>query len=299
MYITMELKQLRLFVLVAEEGGFRRAAERAHMAQPPLSRHIRLLEEEVGTALFSRTSTGAILTDAGRVFLPHAIDILAKAETARVDARRAGRGETGRLAIGFVGPAMDGALPDVIRAFRSTRPAIFLEMIESSTADQFQALEDRRIDVGFVRRTNQCPDGLKSELFMREHYVLAVPDGHRLAQHTVIKPADLVDEPFIFYPRSLFPELYDTILEQLTTPSGKPIICAETLSKRTTVALVAAGIGLSLVPKSTGAHPRRGVVFRTIDAELPYVEMDIITRNDAPRPLLTVFLQTAHQFRHI
>ncbi len=295
----MELKQLRLFVLVAEEKGFRRAAERAHMAQPPLSRHIRLLEEEIGTPLLLRTTTGAELTDAGRVFLPHALEMLAQAETARVDARRAGRGETGRLAIGFVGPAMDGPLPDVVRAFRNKRPAVFLDMLEASTKDQIRALEERRIDVGFVRRTDQHPEGLHEELFVREPYVLAIPEDHRLASQESIHAIDVADEPFIFYPRNQFPSLYDTIMEKLTTSAGRPVICAETLSKRTTVALVAAGIGLSVVPESTGNHPRHGVIFKTIEADLPYVEMNIITNTGPAGPLLSCFLDIVYSFRHI
>ena len=157
MTASMELRHLRYFVVVAEELHFRRAAERLHMSQPPLSQQIRALEEEVGATLLLRNQRKVELTAAGAAFLERAREILAPVEDAARQARRVQRGEVGRLAVGFVGSAMYSFVPELLRAFREQSPDIALRLHELGTSEQLRQLEDGRLDVGFMRLPVAAP----------------------------------------------------------------------------------------------------------------------------------------------
>src|SRR5881275_1522994 len=163
----MELRHLRYFVAVAEELHFRRAAERLHMSQPPLSQQIRRLEDEVGATLFVRNQRRVELTAAGQAYLARARDILAAVEDAAREARRVQRGEVGRLDVGFVGSAMYSVVPELLRAFRERFPDVGLRLRELGTAEQLRRLEDGRLDVGFLRPPGGRP-GLSIETVLRE-----------------------------------------------------------------------------------------------------------------------------------
>src|ERR1700749_4678303 len=177
----MELRHLRYFVVVAEELHFRRAAERLHMSQPPLSQQIRALEEEVGATLLLRTQRKVELTGAGAAFLQRAREILGAVEDAALEARRVQRGEVGRLAIGFVGSAMYSVVPERLRAFRDRHPDVGLRLHELGTTEQLRRLDDGRLDIGFIRAPGSRP-GLSTETVLREPVVAAPPDGHPLAR---------------------------------------------------------------------------------------------------------------------
>ena len=176
----MELRHLRYFVAVAEELHFRRAAERLHMSQPPLSQQIRALEEEVGATLLLRNQRRVELTAAGAAFLERAREILDAVEDAARQARRVQRGEVGRLAVGFVGSAMYSFVPELLRAFREQAPDIALRLHELGTTEQLRQLEDGRLDVGFMRAPGRWP-GLRVETVLEEPVVVALPDLHPLA----------------------------------------------------------------------------------------------------------------------
>src|SRR4051794_26735064 len=190
----MELRHLRYFVAVAEELHFRRAAERLHMSQPPLSQQIRRLEEEVGAQLLLRNQHRVELTASGAAFLERAREILDAVESAALEARRVQRGEVGRLAVGFVGSSMYSVVPELLQAFRERYGDVALRLHELGTTEQLRQLESGRLDVGFVRPQRARP-GLTIEPIHSERVVVALPDRHRLAAEPRLPIADPAGAP--------------------------------------------------------------------------------------------------------
>ncbi len=259
----MELRHLRYFVAVAEELHFGRAAQRLNIAQPPLSRQIRDLERELGAELFDRTSRGVELTPAGRAFLPEARLTLAQAERAQRTARRAARGETGRLRVGFVEAAThSGILPDVLGFFRMHLPSIGLSLFEMDPVEQAEALRTDRIDVGIMHGPPADADRwLRVEPVHAEPLVAALSHDHELAQRARLSLADLASEPFILYSRLVGPALYDDIIARCRAAGFSPRVVQEAAGWHTIVSLVGAGMGVALVPRSLGRAPQPGVVY--------------------------------------
>ncbi len=177
----MELRQLRYFVAVAEELHFRRAAERLHISQPPLSQQIRALEDELGFALLIRTRRRVQLTPAGEAFLRDARVLLGELDGAVATARRIDAGQTGRLRVGFVGSALLSIVPGTVERFRASRPGVAIELRERSTVDQLRAVAAGLVDVGLVRPPIDDEGGLRAETVLRERTVAALPTGHPLA----------------------------------------------------------------------------------------------------------------------
>ena len=262
----MELRHLRYFVAVAEELHFGRAAERLHIAQPPLSRQIRDLERELGTPLFERGPGGAELTPAGRAFLPEARLTLAQAERAQRTAQRAARGETGRLRVGFVDAATNsGILPDVLGFFRMHLPSIGLSLFEMDQAQQADALRDGRIDLGILQSPPADADRwLRVESVHTEPLVAALPRGHKLSSRARLSLADLADEPFILFPRHVAPALYDDIMARCRAARFTPRVVQEAAGWHTVVSLVSAGVGVAFVPRSLARSRHSGVVYRPV-----------------------------------
>ncbi|MBV9229224.1 MAG: LysR family transcriptional regulator, partial [Chloroflexi bacterium] len=192
----MELRHLHYFIAVAEELHFGKAAERLQMAQPPLSQQIRQLEDELGVQLFYRTKRHVQLTEAGHVFLQEARQTLIQAEQAIVAARRAGRGELGRLAIGFVGSATSDILPTLIRGFQERYPEVELLLRELTTAQQVRALQDGRIHVGILRPPVH-DDTLRIETLFKEPLIVALPERHPLSSQVQLPIEALAREHFI------------------------------------------------------------------------------------------------------
>jgi DNA-binding transcriptional LysR family regulator len=210
----MELRHLRYFIAVAEERHFGRAAERLGMAQPPLSQQIQALERELGTQLFRRVPRHLELTDAGEVFLDGARAILARTEQAVRSAERAGRGELGRICVGFTPAAsFNAVVPTTIRSFRHAFPDVSLDLSEADTAALCRALSAGNVDVAFIRPPDAVDfTDLRIEELFDEDMLVALPTGHRLAASVRVPIAMLAGEPFILYPRWLAPSLYDGIL---------------------------------------------------------------------------------------
>jgi DNA-binding transcriptional LysR family regulator len=269
----MELRHLRYFVAVAEELHFGRAAERLHIAQPPLSRQIRDLEREIGTALFERVPRGVELTPAGRAFLPEARLTLAQAERAQRTARRAAEGETGRLRVGFVEAAADAAvLPDVLGFFRMHLPAIGVSLFAMDTPQQVEALREARIDLGILY--SPPPDAeqwLRVESVYVEPLVAALPEGHRLVgpagEEGAAMPmgvADFAGEPFVLFPRPSGAVLYDDVIARCRAVGFSPRVVQEAPGWHTIAGLVAAGVGVAFVPAGLARIRRPGVVFRPV-----------------------------------
>lgn len=294
----MELRHLRYFVAVAEELHFGRAAARLHLAQPPLSQQIKALEEEVGARLLRRTSRSVALTPAGEAFLPQARAALESAARAADEARAAAEGRAGLLVLGFVNPAMDGFLSEAVAAFRTLAPGVSLRLRELSSQAQLEELRAGRLHAGFLRRAGQDLSGLGAAVLHRERYVAALPQAHALARRKRVPLAELARHPLILYPRSFLPGLHDAMLAALREAPGgdgrEPVVAQEALSKHTTLSLVAAGLGLALVPDASRAWRRRGVVLREVDGDLPRIELAAVW-NEPASPALTRFLDTARQ----
>ncbi len=284
----MELRHLRYFVVVAEELHFRRAAERLHMSQPPLSQQIRALEEEIGVQLLARNQRRVELTAAGAAFLVRAREILEAVEDAARLARRVQRGEVGRLAVGFVGSAMYSFVPELLRAFRESAPDITLRLQELGTSDQIRQLEDGRLDVGFMRLPRQHPE-LMIETVMEEPVIVALPDLHPLAAHTELTLEDLRGQPLVLLSRTGAPGLRAALEGAI---GNEDDIVQEAVEMQTLIGLVAAGVGLSLVPQSVRLLMRQGVSYRPLAGDLG-VRLEMAWRKSDESPLLAKFLAMA------
>jgi len=267
----MELRHLRYFVAVAEEAHVTRAAQRLGIQQPPLSQQIRALEAELETSLFHRKPRGVELTQAGAAFLVEARAILARVEEARDAARRAARGEAGRIGVGFTSSASFHSLvPRTIRAFREAHPLVSLNLEEGGTPELVEALRRERLDVAFVRSPIGGGEGLVVDPVLAEPMAAALPAGHRLTSGSATARLDLAElaaETFILYRRPLGPGLYDTIIAACQRAGFSPQIGQEAPRMLATLSLVAAGFGVTLVPDSMRRLRVHGVSYRALDPE--------------------------------
>jgi DNA-binding transcriptional LysR family regulator len=259
----IELRRLRYLVAVADEGHITRAAERLGIQQPPLTRQIRSLEEELGVTLFERLPRGVQLTEAGRVVVEEARDVLARAERIKETAQRAARGEQGRLAVGYTSSsAFHPFVTQQIRAFREARPGVLLGLVEDGTPELVQALRDERLDAAFVRSTSSDVAGITLDLLLEEKMAAAVPAGHPLSRHEgKVALADLADETFVFYRRPSGPGLYDAIMAACLAAGFSPNIGQEASRMASSLSLVASGLGVSIVPASMQRMNVEGVAF--------------------------------------
>jgi len=277
----MELRHLRYFVAVAEELHFGHAAARLHMAQPPLSQQIKTLETELGVQLFHRTKRKVDLTDAGRLFLPEARAALAQASHAEGVARRAQRGEIGRLRLAFITSAAQSLLPCIIRTFRTDNPGVDIELLELTPARQVEALDEGRVDVAFLRPPLARPDFVVQSL-LKEPLVVALPTGHPMAKRRGVKLRDLRNEPFVMFPRDHGPGLYDLVLSLCRAAHFSPNVAYEANQMHTILAYVAGGLGVALVPASLMELQRSGVSYRALSEPRTDVELAMVypKRND-------------------
>lgn len=264
----MDMRSLACFVAVAEQRHFRKAAAQLHMAQPTLSQRIRVLEDEVGTALFVRDRRNVDLTPAGHAFLEPACAALANARLALRQAREAERGGVGRLRLGFTVIAFYGVLPATVREFRTTYPDVKVELVEKNSPALEAALMADEIDIGVLH-----PPLARRELsllaFPDEHTMLALPSSHRLAEKAVIAMSDLAGEPILVAPRVIGPSFYDRIVAHFQGAGISPNIVQEVAPATTLVGLVATGVGLGFVTKGIAAALRPDVVFRPVEPPPP------------------------------
>ena len=258
----IDLRRLRYLVTVADEGHMTRAAERLGIQQPPLTRQIRQLEAELGVTLFERLPRGMQATEAGRVVVEEARDVLARAERIRETAQRAARGEQGRLAVGYTSSAaFHPFVTQQIRAFRATRPGVVLALAEDGTPELVSGLKEERLDVAFLRSTSSDVSGLNIQPLLEERMVAAVPAGHRLAQAGKVALADLAEDTFIFYRRPTGPGLYDAIMAACLAAGFSPSVGQEAPRMASTLSLVASGLGVAITPASMQRMNVEGVEF--------------------------------------
>jgi DNA-binding transcriptional LysR family regulator len=268
--MAMELRHLRYFIAVAEEGHITRAAARLGMQQPPLSLQIRALEKELKVQLFRRLPRGVELTDAGAAFLERARAILDQVERALATTRRTARGEQGRVAVGFTSSApFHPFVPRVIRSFREMFPLVSLMLEESGSSELVQALHSEEIDAAFIRSPVADVVGLLVRPILEEEMLVALPAGHALAKRpardsSALPLVELANETFILYKRPGGPGLYDTIITACRGAGFSPRVGQEAPRIISTLNLVAAGLGVSIVPASLRRLQMDGVVYRRL-----------------------------------
>jgi DNA-binding transcriptional LysR family regulator len=286
----MELRHLRYFVAVAEERHFGRAAERLHMAQPPLSQQVRQLEAELGIRLFDRTTRRVDLTPAGELLLDRARRILDDVDAVSIDVGRAERGEVGRLAVGFTGSATYELLPSIANALRTELPDVELELHgEMLTPAQVEALLSGTLDVGLLRPPVHSAD-LEVHVIRREPLVAVLPVGHPLAGDRWVKLAALADDGFVSYPSHFRSVMHDAVEAACRKAGFTPVVVQEVAETATLVSLVAAGIGVALVPASVQHLRITGTTYRPLAGSTEEVALAVASRANDPNPVVGRFL---------
>ncbi len=284
----MELRHIRYFLAVAEDQNFTRAAARIGIGQPPLSQQIRDLEEELGAPLFHRVPHGAELTEAGRAFLVEARATLAAAERAKLAAQRAHRGDTGSLALGLTGAStFNAVVAGTIRAFRRTWPGVLLSLEEHNTKRLVERLARGELDAAFLRPGAAEMEGLSLRRFPDEPMVIALPAGHPLAAQERMPLAALAGEPFILYPfpRIIGSSLYDEVVAACRACGFEPVAGQEAPQITSVVNLVAAELGVSVVPASIAQVQLEGVVYRQIEGHAPVARLALATPRRGVSPV--------------
>jgi len=260
----MDLRLLRYFVAVADEGKFNRPADRLHIAQPPLSRAIQQLEAHVGAPLLDRASRPLRLTDVGRLLHAQALQLLARMEDVETMVKTAATSQRRRLVIGFVASTIYARLPELIREFRKVADNVELVMVESTTLEQIAALKDGRIDVGFGRIRFEDP-AVRRIILRNEKMVAAFPIDHPLARgEGPISIRDLADEPQLIYPRAPRPSYADQVISLFRDHAIEPRIVHEARELQIAIGLVAAQEGMAIVPESVHRARSHDVAFRDL-----------------------------------
>ena len=260
----MDLRQLRYFAAVARERNFTRAAELLHIAQPPLSRQIQLLEGELGVTLIIRKSRPVKLTDAGRLFYEQALQILGRVDQMKDATRRVGMNRNPVLSIGFVPSTLYGGLPSLVRKLRQHAPELDIQLLEMLSIQQIQALKEGRIDVGFGRLKHSDPN-TDSTLLREERLVAALPMTSALAKDESPLPfSAITGQKLIVYPKEPRPSYADQILTLLEDQEIRPAEVIEVREIQTALGLVAAESGLCIIP-SSARQMRSDLRYRVID----------------------------------
>jgi DNA-binding transcriptional LysR family regulator len=288
----MELRKLRYFVVLAEELHFGRAAQRLHITQPPLSMAILALEEELKVRLFDRAPRRVTLTHAGHTFVEHARMLLARAGDAIELTRAAERGEVGRLIVGFMSASIYTLLPQVLRDFAASFPAVRLELRELSIPEQLNALRKSDIDVGFVRTPVDDVELDFVPLFS-EPLIVALPRGHPLTKLRRVPVKRLASEPFVMFQQAPGLVLHNLVLGFCLTLGFTPKVAQEASQSHAVAGLVSGGIGVALVPASTESTRLRGVVYRPLLEKSPPVWTALAWRRGDESPVIAAFKKTA------
>jgi DNA-binding transcriptional LysR family regulator len=287
----MEMRHLRYFVAVAESLHFGQAAAKLQIAQPSLSHQIRQLEDELQTSLLRRTKRRVELTDAGRSFLEEARDIIARADRAAVIARRVGRADSQglRVAVGFCMDQSDVAA--AVGRYTARHRDVQVELKTMSVPSQLAALRDGRLDVGFVRPPVSDPT-LRSEIVVREPFIVALPPNHRLAKKSRMPLSALANEPFVLPPRDVVPVFHDTVLRLCREAGFVPHAPHEADHLQMIVAMIAASAGVGLVPTAARKFKHR-VVYRSLHPSPDDLEIAMAWRQDDSSPTLAAFVNEA------
>jgi DNA-binding transcriptional LysR family regulator len=276
--MTPELRLLRSFVAIAEEGSLTRAAARLHIAQQSLSQQVRTLEAQLGATLLERTSQGTRLTPVGAVLLGEARALLARADRAVATVQAAVAGQTGELRVGFLNSVANYLMPPVVREFRARHPGIVLEAHDLSIAKLVAGLRAGELDAGLTRPP--LVDDLETEVVLEEPVSAVVPEGHRLAGREELELAELADEPWVLTTRSSWPPWHRLYDEEFARAGFAPRVVQRGTSAQNLLALVAAGVGVTRLTASSHSLRRGGVVFVPLAGDR--AQTVIVWRSAAP-----------------
>ncbi|MEG2803873.1 LysR substrate-binding domain-containing protein [Stenotrophomonas sp.] len=289
----IDLRQLRQFVAVAEELHFHRAAARLHMSQPPLTAAIRKLEDDVGSALILRGNRTLGLTAAGQVLLAEARLTLQQADHALLATREAAAGRTGTVRLGYVGSALYGRLPQVIRAFRGSHPHVRLELIEATSSRQITLLREQRLEAGVVIPPVVEAGDMHLQDFDTDHLAIALPRAHRMAQGAPVALAALADEPFVLWPAREGQGFHAQVIRLCAAAGFVPQVVQEAHGMHAVLSLVAVEAGIAIVPASMQGFRGQEVHYQPIDPAVSRFPLQLCTRHGGQAPALAAFLRMA------
>ncbi|WP_406080868.1 LysR family transcriptional regulator [Micromonospora sp. NBC_00858] len=290
---TPELRQLRYFLVLAEELSFTRAAARLMIAQQSLSQQITALERALGVKLFDRGTRGTTLTDIGALFVPEARAVTDRAEEAVAVVGRARRGEVGNLSLAFLTTVANHLLPPVVRAVRHQLPDLRLTTESTGIAPLVQGVLGGHYDLAFTRPP--LVPGLQSRTLATEPVCAVLPEGHPLAERTELKLSDLADEPWVMTPHSSWEPWHRTFDYQFREAGFVPNVVQEEASVQSLLGLVAAGLGVTRLARSARSLRRTGVVFVPLTGAFVHTEMVWLSGNTSPvlRRLVDVVTELA------
>ena len=288
----MELKHLRSFLSVAEHLSFIRAAEHLYLSQPALTSQIQHLEAELGVTLLFRNRRVVRLTPEGELFVTEARATLDRADRAIERVRKAALGEIGHLNIAFVSSVALDIVPGIVTTFRKQLPGVALDLRNMRTSLQVQGLLTSTVDIGFVRMP-LMHDDLRLQVVHREPFVLVLPKAHALVRHRKLNLPDLRNESFVAYGRHWAPGFFDSIIAFCTRAGFMPNIVQETGEMFTAVGLVAAGVGIAILPRSVALAQRAAVICMPLSISFGVSEIAVATLKTHDTSLLRSFLKIA------
>ena len=290
----MDFRHIKYFIAVAEELNIGRAALKLHISQPPLTRQIKQLEDELGVQLFQRNPRGVELTQAGEMFYAEAKNIRSLLDSAVERTSRAGQGKLGRLDIAFFGSAIFSAIPQILQHFRKNYPDVNVALHAMTKQEQIQALRQKRITIGITRLPANFPD-ISSQTIINEDLYIAVCTSSPLSKKKVISLRELSGQQLIVFPNAGRPNFADRVMKICSSNGFTPSISHVVTDANLGVALVAAGYGICLVPASVATLNLPNVVYIPIK-ERPMVDLSCVYRSDDQSPLLAAFLSVAQSF---
>ena len=297
----MELRHLKYFLAVAEQRSFSRAAQLLHVSQSAIGEQISDLEAEIGVRLLERGARQTTLTDSGAVFLTHARRVLEESRNAVAEAQRAERGETGVLRIGFFAGGVGEGFPELIRSFRKLHPRVELSLLEMISGEQWPALIEGRIDIGFTRTPEpQYRRDLKSETVQTDPIVAILPATHPKASSKRLDLKDLAKEPFVLSSRDVSPSVFDKVIELCGDAGFSPKIASISTVWSSVILLVRSGEGVALLPINQQQGSAPDVVFVPLKAANASVELCVCWSPRRDRQLLRSFreLVRSHMRSH-
>jgi LysR family transcriptional regulator, benzoate and cis,cis-muconate-responsive activator of ben and cat genes len=295
---ALDLRRLRYFIALAEELHFGRAADRLQVAQPPLSRLIGRIEADVGAQLIDRSRSQIRLTQAGKVLLMRAREIIRQVDKAKDEVAQLGSGKSGILRIGFVGSATHGFLPSLIKTFRARQPDVELTLSAMNNAGLKEALIRREID-GAIARPAIEDDEILSEKLHEEPLIIALPDAFEPEWQQPLPLVSLRDASFILYPQHPRPSFADHILSVCNAAGFRPHNPVMAMDYQTAISLVSVGVGVCIVPRSVSATQHAGVIYRDFLGPNPGTSLSFNYRIDNRSPQLFGFLNVARECARI
>ena len=289
--LSIDTRRLTLFLTVAEELHFRRAAKRLHMSQPPLSMAIRSLEEDLGVQLLERSTRNVKLTRAGTHLYEQGQRLFREMQNLEGEVQQLAAGQIGQLRLGFVGIAMWMELPLVIRDFRAAFPKVNLQLNEMPSAQVKEHVLSQNLDLGLMRAIEKPDERLSHQLIYEEPYWVAIPSMHHLAKRKRIRLSDLHNQKLLFFPRRFDPSIYDAWQRIFAQAHISPDLAQEARSVQTELALVQAEVGLCLITASATKIQREGVVYRKLTGDIPKIRVFAIWDKEYSHEIRSAFVK--------